>query len=84
MTQPFRTRFQTRLYPQMIHNAVRFQLESSAKIFEIEDGDPEHCFHILPRSGVLVVDKVLDAEFQSDYNLSISMRSSIDSMKQFT
>uniref|UniRef100_F1KPG5 Protocadherin-16 n=1 Tax=Ascaris suum TaxID=6253 RepID=F1KPG5_ASCSU len=72
------------------HDVVRIvfedsdELESSAKIFEIEDGDPEHCFHILPRSGVLVVDKVLDAEFQSDYNLSISMRSSIDSMKQFT
>uniref|UniRef100_F1KPK7 Protocadherin Fat 4 n=1 Tax=Ascaris suum TaxID=6253 RepID=F1KPK7_ASCSU len=72
------------------HDVVRIvfedsdELESSAKIFEIEDGDPEHCFHILPRSGVLVVDKVLDAEFQSEYNLSISMRSSIDSMKQFT
>uniref|UniRef100_A0A914RSC0 Cadherin domain-containing protein n=1 Tax=Parascaris equorum TaxID=6256 RepID=A0A914RSC0_PAREQ len=48
------------------------------------DGDPEQHFRILPRSGVLVVDKVLDAEFQSEYNLSISMRSSIDSMKQFT
>ncbi|VDK72245.1 unnamed protein product [Anisakis simplex] len=57
---------------------------ADVKLFEIEGGDPRGVFEIGSRSGLITTRKHLDADLESRYNLSVSVRHSIDAPKQIT